>query len=91
MSVEQILKELPKLTPEERRRFSNKLAELETQYAYRPTPEESAAIDEAIRSLEAGKGIPAAEMRQRFAANGPGDLRPRRSVTLTRLWRISHK
>ena len=31
------------------------------------TPEESAAIDEAIRSLEAGKGIPASEVRQRFA------------------------
>ncbi|HET9377288.1 MAG TPA: hypothetical protein VFO40_20090 [Chthoniobacterales bacterium] len=41
---------------------------METQYTYRPTPEESAAIDEAIRSLEAGKGIPASEMRQRFAA-----------------------
>jgi hypothetical protein len=68
MSVEQILKELPKLTPEERREIFEQLAELETQYTYRPTPEESAAIDEAIRSLEAGKGIPAAEVRQRFAA-----------------------
>jgi len=68
MSVEQILKELPKLTPEERREIFEQLAELETQYTHRPTPEESAAIDEAIRSLEAGKGIPAAEMRQRFAA-----------------------
>jgi transcription elongation GreA/GreB family factor len=68
MSVEQILKELPKLTPEERREIFEQLAELETQYTYRPTPEESAAIDEALRSLEAGKGIPASEMRQRFAA-----------------------
>jgi transcription elongation GreA/GreB family factor len=68
MSVEQILKELPKLTPEERREIFEQLAELETQYIHRPTPEESAAIDEAIRSLEAGKGIPASEMRQRFAA-----------------------
>ena len=65
MSVEQILKELPKLTPEERREVFEQLAELETQHAYRPTPEESAAIDEAI---EAGKGIPAAEVRRRFAA-----------------------
>jgi hypothetical protein len=32
------------------------------------TPEESAAIDEAIRSLDAGKGIPASEVRQRFRA-----------------------
>jgi transcription elongation GreA/GreB family factor len=68
MSVEQILKELPKLTPEERREIFEQLAELETQYTYLPTPEESAAIDEAVRSLEAAKGIPAAEMRQRFAA-----------------------
>ena len=50
MSVEQILKELPKLTPEERREIFEQLAELETQYTYRPTPEESAAIDEAIRT-----------------------------------------
>jgi transcription elongation GreA/GreB family factor len=68
MSVEQILKELPKLTSEERREIFEQLAALETQDAYRPTPEESAAIEEAIRSLEAGKGIPAAEMRQRYAA-----------------------
>ena len=68
MSVEQILKELPKLTPEERREIFEQLAELEAEYPYHLTPEESAAIDEAIRSLEAGKGIPAAEMRQRFAA-----------------------
>jgi transcription elongation GreA/GreB family factor len=68
MSVEQILKELPKLTPEERREVFEQLAELETQHAYRPTPEESAAIDEAICSLEAGEGIPAAEIRRRFAA-----------------------
>ena len=54
MSVEQILKELPKLTPEERREIFEQLAELETQHTYRPTPKESAAIDEAIRSLEAG-------------------------------------
>jgi transcription elongation GreA/GreB family factor len=68
MSVEQILKELPKLTPEERREIFEQLAELEAEYTYQLTPEESAAIDEAIRSLEAGKGIPAAGMRQRFAA-----------------------
>jgi len=54
--------------PEERREIFELLAELETQHTYRPTPEESAAIDEAIRSLEAGKGVPAAEIRQRFAA-----------------------
>ena len=68
MSVEQILKELPKPTPEERREIFAQLVELETQHTYRATPEESAAIDEAIRSLEAGQGIPAAEIRRRFAA-----------------------
>jgi hypothetical protein len=68
MSVEEILKELPKLTPEERRQIFEQLAELETQHSYSPTPQESAAIEEALRSLDAGKGIPAAEIRQRFAA-----------------------
>ena len=68
MSVEQILKELPKLTAQERREIFEQLADLQTQHIYRPTPEESAAIDDAIRSLEAGKGIPAAEILRRFAA-----------------------
>jgi hypothetical protein len=68
MSVEQILEELPKLAPEERRRIFGLLAELESQEAHVLTPEESAAIDEAIRSLETGKGLPASEVRQRFTA-----------------------
>ena len=68
MSVEQILEEVPKPAPEERRRIFELLAELESQEAHVLTPEESAAIDEAIHSLEAGKGIPASEVRQRFAA-----------------------
>jgi type IV secretory pathway VirB4 component len=68
MSVEQILEELPKLTLEERRRIFELLAQLESQNSQTLTPEESAAIDEAIRSLEAGKGVPASEVRQRFAA-----------------------
>ena len=68
MSVEQILEELPKLPPEERQRIFDRLAQLGSQDAHVLTPEESAAIDEAIRSLEAGKGIPASEVRQRFAA-----------------------
>jgi hypothetical protein len=68
MSIEQILEELPKLAPEERRRIFELLAQLESQNAHVLTPEEGAAIDEAIRSLEAGKGIPASEIRQRFTA-----------------------
>jgi hypothetical protein len=68
MSVEQILEELPKLAPEERRRIFELLAQLESVDAHVLTSEESAAIDEAIRSLEAGKGIPASEVRQRFGA-----------------------
>lgn len=68
MSVEQILEELPKLTPEDRRRIFELLARLESQRPHVLTTEESAAIDEAIHSLDAGKGIPASEVRQRFAA-----------------------
>jgi len=59
--------ELPKLPPEEPRRIFELLTQLESQDTHFLTPEESAAIDEAIRSLEAGKGIPASEVRQRFA------------------------
>jgi hypothetical protein len=68
MSVEQILEELPKLAPEERRRIFELLAHLESREGHILTPEESSAIDEAIRSLEAGKGIPASEVRRRFTA-----------------------
>jgi hypothetical protein len=68
MSVEQILEELPKLTLEERRRIFELLAQLESQNSQTLTLEEGAAIDEAIRSLDAGNGIPASEVRQRFAA-----------------------
>ena len=68
MSVEQILDELPKLTPEERRQIFELLARLESHHAHVLTPEESVAIDEAIRSLASGKGIPASEVRERFAA-----------------------
>ncbi len=68
MSVEQILEELPKLAPDERRRIFELLAQLESQGTHVLTPEESAAIDEAIRSLEPGKGIPASEVRQPFTA-----------------------
>jgi hypothetical protein len=68
MSVEQILEEQPKLAPEERRRIFELLAQLESPDDHVLTPDERAAIDEAIRSLEAGKGIPASEVRQRFAA-----------------------
>jgi len=68
MSVEQILEELPKLAPDERRRIFELLAQLESQDTHVLTPDESAAIDEAIRSLETGKGIPASEVRQRFGA-----------------------
>lgn len=68
MSVEQILEELPKLAAEERRRIFELLAQLESENPHVLTPEESRAIDEAVRSLEAGKGIPASEVRHRFAA-----------------------
>lgn len=68
MSVEQILEELPKLRPEERRQVFELLAQLESLSTHVLTSQESVAIDEAIRSLDAGKGIPASEAPQRFAA-----------------------
>ena len=51
-----------------RHSFGNNGAQLESQEGHILTPKESTAIDEAIRSLEAGKGIPASEVRQHFTA-----------------------
>jgi ParE toxin of type II toxin-antitoxin system, parDE len=66
MNVEQILEQLPKLAPEERRRIFELLAKLESENPQILTSEESCAIDETIRSLEAGKSVSASEIRQRF-------------------------
>ena len=55
MSIKEILEELPKLTPEEKRQLWNVLNHEVAHDVEEETPEVLAAIDEGIRSLESGK------------------------------------
>ncbi|HEY0793518.1 MAG TPA: hypothetical protein VGD78_20825 [Chthoniobacterales bacterium] len=55
MSLAQILEELPKLTPEERRQLHLHLQTLEEEPQIEATPEMVAAIEEAIRASEQGR------------------------------------
>ena len=57
-----------KLTAEERQAIYRQIEELDGEPQFEATEEMRAAIDEATRSLEAGKGIPLEEVRQRFLA-----------------------
>ena len=68
MSLAEIIEELPKLTVEERQAIYRQIEELDGAPLFEATEEMRAAIDEATRSLEAGKGIPLEEVRQRFLA-----------------------
>src|SRR3982074_968947 len=68
MSLAEIIEELPKLTAEERQAIYRQIEELDGAPLFEATEEMRAAIDEATRSLEAGKGIPLEEVRQRFLA-----------------------
>ena len=54
MSINEILKELPKLTEEEKRQLWNVLDHELTPEEDEEGPEALAAIDEGIRSLESG-------------------------------------
>ena len=64
----EIIEELPKLTAEEPQAIYRQIEELDGEPQFEATEEMRAAIDEATRSLEAGKGIPLEEVRQRFLA-----------------------
>ena len=68
MNLAEIIEELPKLTAEERQAIYRQIEELDGEPQFEATEEMCAAIDEATRSLEAGKGIPLEEVRQRFLA-----------------------
>ena len=68
MNLAEIIEELPKLTAEERQAIYRQIEELDGEPQLEATEEMHATIDEATRSLEAGKGIPLEEVRQRFLA-----------------------
>ena len=62
MSVNEIIQELPKLTPEDRNLLRQELDERYLQ-DFEETPEMLAAIDEGLRSSEEGKNITIEELR----------------------------
>ena len=68
MSFAEILDELPKLTPDERQAVYRLIEDIDGEPRFEATEEMLAAIDAATQSLEAGKGIPLDEVRQRFLA-----------------------
>jgi hypothetical protein len=68
MSFAEILNELPRLTPEERQAIYRLIEDIDGEPRFEATQEMLAAIDTATRSLEAGKGMPLEEVRQRFLA-----------------------
>jgi hypothetical protein len=68
MSLAEIIEELPKLTAEERQAIYRRIEDLDGEPQFEVTEEMRAAIEVATRSLEAGRGIPLEEVRQRFLA-----------------------
>ena len=67
MSVREILEELPRLDAGERQTVFRRLIEIDPALDLEETPEMLAAIDEAVRSLDAGEGVGIEEARRRVA------------------------
>lgn len=65
MSVREILEELPKLDASERQTVLRRLIEIDPALEVDETPEMLAAIDEAVRSFDATKGVDIEEARRR--------------------------
>jgi hypothetical protein len=63
----EILEELPRLEDDDRRAILRRLIELDAGLDIEETPEMLAAIDDGIRSVETGSGVPLEEARQRIA------------------------
>lgn len=67
MSMSEILDELPRLDDIERQTILRRLVALDAALDLEETPEMLAAIDAGVESLEAGRGVPLEEARQRLA------------------------
>jgi hypothetical protein len=67
MSIREILEELPRLDASERRTVLRRLIEIDPALEVEETPEMLAAIDEAVRFFDAGKGVGIEEARRRVA------------------------
>ena len=67
MSMTDILNELPRLDDIERQTILRRLVALDAGLELEETPEMLAAIDAGIESMEAERGVPLEEARQRLA------------------------
>jgi 7,8-dihydro-6-hydroxymethylpterin-pyrophosphokinase len=67
VSVREILDELPRLEASERQTVLRRLIEIDPALDVEETPEMLAAIDEAVRSFDAEKGVGIEEARRRVA------------------------
>jgi 7,8-dihydro-6-hydroxymethylpterin-pyrophosphokinase len=67
MSVREILEELPRLDASERQTVLRRLIEIDPALELEETPEMLEAIDEAVSSFDADKGIGIEEARRRVA------------------------
>ena len=67
MSVREILEELPRLDASERQTVLRRLIEIDPALEVEEPPEMLAAIDEAVASFDADKGVGIDEARQRVA------------------------
>ena len=67
MSMAEIIEELPRLEDSERQTILQRLLALDSGFEIEETPEMLDAIDDGIRSVEAGSCVPLKEARQRIA------------------------
>jgi len=67
MSVREILEELPRLDASERQTVLRRLIEIDPALGVEETPGMLAAIDEAVGSFDADKGVGIEEARRRVA------------------------
>ena len=67
MSMAEIIEELPRLEDSERQTILQRLLALDSGFEIEETPEMLDAIDDGIRSVEAGSCVPLKEARQRIS------------------------
>lgn len=67
MNVREILEELPRLDASEKQTVLRRLIEIDPALEIKETPEMLAAIDQAVRSFDADKGMGIEGARRRVA------------------------
>jgi hypothetical protein len=66
MSLAEIIEELPKLTPEERRTIYQQIESLDGEPSFEPTSEMLGAIEEGTRSAQTERMYMADEIKERI-------------------------